>query len=287
MGMVIAGLSALQSTQMDTVPAHAAQNLYLGQPNRVDEQIVKVLAALPMISAIAYCHHTGKQFTPPRRELSYIQNLFLMTGHVDPKTGLPNPRYVGYFERLWVLIADHEMTCSTAAMLQTASSLPDALSCMISAISAMYGPLHGGAIEVAYRDIAAIGSIEGCQEKIERVKSGKERLYGYGHRVYRVTDPRAIHIHQVLQELQEEIAQDPLLSIAFELNRLAADDEYFTSRKLKPNADLFAAFTYGAMGFPAEFILPISIISRTQGFLAHWKEAMGKFILIIAAMSSG
>ncbi|RAL03097.1 citrate synthase [Aspergillus ibericus CBS 121593] len=275
MGMIIAGLSALQSTQMDTVPAHAAKNLYLGNPDAVDEQIITVLAALPMISAIAYCHHLNRPFTPPRRDLSYIENLFLMTGHVDPKTSLPNPRYVGYFERLWVLIADHEMTCSTAAMLQTASSLPDAISCLISAISAMYGPLHGGAIEVAYRDIAAIGSVDACKDKIERVKSGKERLYGYGHRVYRVTDPRAVHIQAVLSELQEEIAQDPLLKVAFELNRLAADDEYFVKRKLKPNADLFAAFTYGAMGFPEEFILPISIVSRTQGFLAHWKEAMG------------
>lgn len=91
-----------------------------------------------MISAIAYCHHTEKQFTLPRRELSYIQNLFLMTGNVDFKTGLPNPRYVGYFERLWVLIADHEMTCSTAAILRTS----DVLSCMISAISALYRLLH-------------------------------------------------------------------------------------------------------------------------------------------------
>ncbi|KAA8649556.1 hypothetical protein EYZ11_006620 [Aspergillus tanneri] len=274
MGMIIAGLSALQSTQMEAIPAHAAQTLYLGHPHRVDEQIITVLAALPVISAVAYCHHTGRSFTPPRSDLSYIENLFLMTGHVEEATGLPSPRYVRYFEKLWVLIADHEMTCSTAALLQTASSLPDALSCMISAISAMYGPLHGGAIEVAYKDIAAIGSIEGCRAKIDRVKTGKERLYGYGHRVYRVTDPRAVYIQEVLGELQEEIAQDPLLSVAFELNRIAADDEYFTSRKLKPNADLFAAFTYGAMGFPDDFILPISIISRTQGFLAHWSEAM-------------
>lgn len=247
MGMIIAGLTAVQSTQMDTIPAHEAKNLYLGNPELVDRQVIKVLACLPTVTAIAYCHHAGRNFTPPRTELSYVENFFLMMGHVEKETGLPNPRYVKYFEKLWVCIADHEMTCSTAALLQTASSLPDAMSCMVSAISAMYGPLHGGAIEVAYKDIADIGSTRNCQAKIDRVKAGKERLFGYGHRVYRVTDPRSVYIQGVLAELQKEISEDPLLKIAFELNRIATSDEYFISRKLKPNADLFAAFTYGAM----------------------------------------
>lgn len=247
MGMVIAGLSAVQSNQMDTIPAHMAKNLYLGNPDLVDEQVIKVLGCLPVVLAIAYCHQTGREFTHPRPDLSFIENFFLMMGHVEKSTGLPNPRYVSYVEKLWVLVADHEMTCSTAAFLQTASALPDAISCMISAMSALYGPLHGGAIEVAYKDVADIGSIENCQAKINRVKAGKERLFGYGHRIYRVTDPRSVHIQEVLSELGEEIAGDPLLKVAFELDRIAQSDEYFTSRRLKPNADLFAGFTYGAM----------------------------------------
>ena len=247
MSMMIAGLTAVQSTQMDTIPAHAAKNLYLGNPDLVDQQVIRIFACFPMVSAAAYCHHMGREFTPPRAELSYIENLLLMMGHVDKETGFPNPRYVRYFEKLWTCLADHEMTCSTAALLQTASGLPDAISSMVSAISAMYGPLHGGAIEVAYKDIAEIGSTANVESKLERVRSGKERLYGYGHRVYRVTDPRSVHIQSTLGELMQEISEDPLLKVAFELNRVAVNDEYFTSRKLKPNADLFAAFTYGAM----------------------------------------
>lgn len=245
--MIIAGLSAVQATQMERVPAHMAKNLYLGNPVLVDEQIIRLMGVLPVVSAVAYCHHTGRPFTPPRSELSYIENFLLMTGHVSKSTGLPEPRYVDYFERLWALVADHEMTCSTAALLLTASSLPDPISCMISAISASYGPLHGGAIEFAYKDMADIGSVENCQAKIDSVKSGKERLFGYGHRVYKVTDPRSEHIQQVLRELKEEIDNDPLLQVAFELNRIAQTDEYFVARGLKPNADLYAAFTYGAM----------------------------------------
>ncbi|KAF4181155.1 hypothetical protein CNMCM8927_008616 [Aspergillus lentulus] len=272
--MIVAGLSAVQTTQMDMVPAHVAKNLYMGNPALVDEQIIRLMGVLPVVSAVAYCHHTSREFRSPRSDLSYIENFLYMTGHVIESTGLPDPRYVDYFERLWALVADHEMTCSTAALLQTASSLPDPFSCMISAICASHGPLHGGAIEFAYKDMAEIGGVGNCQAKIDRVKAGKERLFGYGHRVYKVTDPRSVHIQQVLRELKQEIDKDPILQVAFELDRIAQEDEYFVSRGLKPNADLYAAFTYGAMGFPPDFILPISTISRTQGLMAHWKEAM-------------
>ncbi|KAE8380408.1 citrate synthase-like protein [Aspergillus bertholletiae] len=274
MGMVIAGLSALQSSDMDAIPAHVGKTLYLNQPELADQQIIRVMASMSMLTAAAYCHHIGRDFTPPRPGLSYIANFLLMTGHVEEATGLPNPRYVNAIERLWVLIADHEMTCSTAALLHTASSLPDVISCMVSAISALYGPLHGGAIEVAYKNIESIGSIANVPAKIARVKAGKERLYGYGHRVYRVTDPRFVFIREILHELSEEVEKDPLLKVAFEVDRVASEDEYFTSRNLRPNADLFAAFVYKALGFPPEFILPLSILSRTQGFMAHWREAM-------------
>jgi len=244
---MIAGLSALQSSDMGAIPAHVAKNLYMGQPKNVDTQVIRVLSSLSMITAAAYCHSTGRTFTPPRKDFGYVQNFLLMTGHVDEATGEPNPRYVDVMERLWTTVADHEMTCSTAALLQTASALPDAISSLISAISAGYGPLHGGAIEVAYKNIEEIGTLDRVAEKIERVKAGKERLFGYGHRVYRVEDPRFTYISGILNELTEEASKDPILQVAFALDRAASQDEYFVSRKLRPNADLFAAFAYKAM----------------------------------------
>ncbi|KAI1161595.1 citrate synthase [Nemania serpens] len=273
-GMMIAGLSALQSCDMDAIPAHAAKNLYMGEPDRVDEQIVRVMSSLSAITAAAYCHHMDIPFTPPRADFSYIENFLLMVGLVDKQTGLPSSRYVNVLERLWAVVADHEMTCSTAALLHTASALPDVISCVTSAYCALYGPLHGGAIEVAYKQIQEIGSVDDVAAKLARVREGKERLYGYGHRVYRVTDPRFNFIRDILDELSEEVAQDPLLRVAFELDRQASQDEYFIKRKLRPNADFFAALAYKALGFPPEFILPISILSRTQGLMAHWREAM-------------
>ncbi|KAL9062948.1 MAG: hypothetical protein Q9161_009684 [Pseudevernia consocians] len=118
---------------------------------------------------------------------------------------------------------------------------------MISALSASYGPLHGGAIEVAYKNIEDVGSVENAQAKIDNVKAGKERLFGYGHRVYRVTDPRSVFIRQIVDELKDEIFKDPLLMVAFEIDRLASEVEYFISRRLNLNDDLYAAFAYKAI----------------------------------------
>ncbi|KAK5635851.1 hypothetical protein RRF57_011563 [Xylaria bambusicola] len=145
---------------MDAIPAHAAKNLYLGQPENVDKQVIRVLSNLLMITAAAYCHHTSKPFTLPRKDYSYVQNFMLMTGLVDEITGEPNPRYVDVIKRLWTTVADHEMMCSTAALLQTASALPDIISFLISTISTTYDPLHGGAIEIAYKSIEEIGSVD-------------------------------------------------------------------------------------------------------------------------------
>jgi citrate synthase len=247
MTMITAGLAALLGSKRELIPAHIGKNLYLQNMKLVDQQIVEVMENLAVISAAAYCHHEGRTFRNPRSDFSYIENLLYMMDHVDSATGVPYPHHVDCMERLWVLVADHEMTCSTAAFLQTASALPDPVSCLISAISAGYGILHGGAIETAYRNIAEVGDIENVQQKIESVKSGKERLFGYGHRIYRVVDPRSIFIREILEELGEEVKKDPLLRIAFEIDRIASTDEYFTSRKLNPNADLFASFAYKAM----------------------------------------
>ncbi|KAI1084925.1 citrate synthase-like protein [Whalleya microplaca] len=205
------------------------------------------MSSLSMITAAAYCHHTGRAFTPPRKDFSYIENFLLMIGHVDESTRTPNPRYVDVLERLWAVVADHEIPCSTAALLQTASALPDVISSLISAFSAGYGPLHGGAIDVAYKNIEEIGTVDDVPEKLARVKAGKERLYGYGHRIYRVTDPRFTYISDILGELTDEVSKDPLLQVAFALDRAAAEDEYFISRNLRPNADLFAAFAYKSL----------------------------------------
>ncbi len=245
--MTIAGFAALDASHPEYIPAYKGKNLYLANMAAVDHQIVRGISAAATIAAIVYCHKQRREFTPPEPDLSYIENVLLMMGHVDGDTRRPNPKCVSYLERLWVLMADHEMTHSTAAFLHTASSLNDPFINLISATAASWGILHGGALEVAYKQFQRVGSVHAVQEMIDSVKLGKERLYGYGHRIYKVTDPRYHCIHEMLTELVADAEHDPILEVALEIDRVASTDEYFTSRKLKANADLLASFVYKAL----------------------------------------
>jgi citrate synthase len=103
--MIIAGLGALQASQAEAIPAQAAKNLYLGNMKNVDKAVTRFIVNFAMINAIAYCHHTNRDFTPPRDDLGYVGNLMLMMGHVDPSTGLPDTKHVNRVERLWTLVA--------------------------------------------------------------------------------------------------------------------------------------------------------------------------------------
>ena len=247
--MVIAGLAALVASHPEHVPAIKANNLYMGNMNAVDHQIIRSISSVAVISAIVYCHKMQRPFTPPDPTFSYIENMLLMMGHVDKATGKPNPKTVGYIERLWVLTADHEMTHSTAALLHTASSLNDPLISMISGFASSWGILHGGAIEVAYKHIQKVGNVHAVQDMIDNVKKGKSRLFGYGHRIYKTTDPRYVFIRDIINEIaaSSDFEHDPILSVALEIDRIASNDDYFTSRKLHANADLLASFVYKAM----------------------------------------
>ena len=246
--MTIAATAVLDAAHPEKIPAIAGQNLYLGNMALVDHEVVRACCAANTVATIVYCHQHGREWTHPEPGLSYIENTLLMMGHVEERTKRPNQRHVHYLERLWVLMADHEMTHSTAAFLHTASSLGDVLMCLVSAHAAAWGILHGGAIEMAYKQCERAGDVGGVQKLIDNVKAGKLRLYGYGHRIYKVTDPRYHCIREILDELiAEGLAKDPTLRIALEIDRIASTDEYFTSRGLKANADLLASFVYKAL----------------------------------------
>lgn len=198
--------------------------------------------------------------------------MLLMMGHT--KDGKPNAQIERCLEKLWILYADHEMTNSTAGFLHTASTLTDPISAVTSAVICGYGPLHGAAIEVAYYGFKQMGSPEGVPAFIEGVKAGKQRLFGYGHRIYTARDPRANWISAMIEEHREAVYSNPLLRVAMEVDRVANTDPYFTSRGLKANADLYGCFLYTAMGFETDIIVAMAALSRTGGLMAHWREAM-------------
>lgn len=190
-----------------------------------------------------------------------------MMGFVEEDSQLPSPKVIDCLERLWVLYLDHEMTNSTTAFLHVASTLADPISCCTAYVASGNGPLHAGAVDLAYKNLQRLGTPDGVPTLIADVKAKKYRLFGYGHRIYKTVDPRTKFIRAMLDELSERENDNPLLAVALEIDRTASKDEYFTSRNLKANADLYGCFVYTALyvgigshhpchlGDPADYIM--------------------------------
>jgi citrate synthase len=234
--------------------------------------IWRLIAKMPTVAAMCYRHSMGFPYVLPDNDLDYVGNfLSMMFKMVEPRY-----RAVPEIERaldvLFILHADHEQNCSTNAMRSVGSSQPDPYSTTAAAIAALYGPLHGGANEAVLRMLERIGSRDNIPGFIAGVKEGKERLMGFGHRVYRNFDPRGKVIKQISSQVFDITGTNPLLDIALELERIALEDEYFVSRKLYPNVDFYSGLIYQALKIPTDMFPVLFAIPRTAGWLAQWEE---------------
>ena len=246
--MVLAGLAAYAASDRNSDPtASMKPYMYRGDVKVIDKAIIRTFASMAVIVALVYCRQHGKTFTPPDPEGSFVYNVLLMMGFVDPATNLPSPKVVSTLEKLWVLYCDHEMTNSTAAFLHVASTLADPISCCSAYVASGNGPLHGGAVDLAYKSFATLGCPENVPTMIADIKAKKYRLFGYGHRIYKTVDPRTKFMRAMLDEHSQTSKDDTLLGIALEIDRIASSDSYFTSRNLKANADLYGSFVYTAL----------------------------------------
>jgi len=276
MPLIIAGLAAYLATDLDSIPAFNGGNIFHGDAQKVDKAILKTVAAYGVSVGLATSHRKVIKFTPPSTENTFYENIFVMMGLTDPATGRPDPLKLSCTRRFGVLNSDHGMALSSFALLVTASSLTDPISGLISSLAAAYGPLHFGAPEAACKTIMAIGSPENVPDFLDEVKSGKRRLFGYGHRTYKTIDPRVAPIKGMLEELDME--SDQFLKIAREIDRISSADEYFLKRGLHANADFYGHFLFVACGFEAEEIPVIMMAQRLVGIMAHWREAMTRDI---------
>jgi citrate synthase len=187
---------------------------------------------------------------------------------------IPDPTLEKALDVLFILHADHEQNCSTFAMRAVGSSQADLFTVMAGAVSALSGPLHGGANEAVLRMLAEIGHVNHVPDFIKRVKAGEGRLMGFGHRIYKSYDPRAKIIKRTADEVFEVTGKNPLLEIAIELERIALQDDYFVKRKLYPNVDFYSGLIYQAMGFPTDMFPVLFAIPRVSGWLAQWEESL-------------
>ena len=185
---------------------------------------------------------------------------------------VPNPQLAKVLDVLFILHADHEMNCSTAAVRHLSSSGVDVYSCIAGGTGALYGPLHGGACEAVLRMLDSIGSVENIPQFVQDVKDRKKKLMGFGHRVYKNYDPRARIVRTLADKVFGILGRDPYIEIAMALEDVALKDPYFIERKLYPNVDFYSGLIYKTMGFPTDMFPVLFMIPRCSGWLAHWVE---------------
>jgi citrate synthase len=237
-------------------------------------QMHRLISKMPTLAAFSHRHSQGLPYVYPNNDLSYVENFIVMVKSIGRTSWRPDPALVKALDVLFILHADHEQNCSTTATRVVGSSEVDPYSALTAGITALYGPLHGGANEAVLRMLREIGDKKNVPEFIKRVqeKDGDKKLMGFGHRVYKNFDPRAVVIKKACDQVFEVTGKNPLLEIAVELERIALQDDYFIKRKLYPNVDFYSGLIYEAMGFPLDFFTLLFAIPRTVGWVAQWEE---------------
>jgi citrate synthase len=233
---------------------------------------VRLIAKVPTLAAFAYRHSLGLPYIYPDNDLSYPGNFLSMLYKMTEVKYEPDPRLERALDVLWILHAEHEQNCSTSAVRAVGSSEVDPYSAVASGVAALYGPLHGGANEAVLRMLDRIEKVENIPDFLQGVKDKKEKLMGFGHRVYKNYDPRARIIKKNVEEVFEVTGKNPKIEIAVELEKQALEDDYFTERKLYPNVDFYSGLIYEALTIPADMFTVMFAIPRTSGWIAQWLE---------------
>jgi citrate synthase len=236
----------------------------------------RLIAKLPTIVAMSYKYNIGQPFMYPKNDLSYTANFMRMMFGVPAEEYKVNDVLVRALDRIFILHADHEQNASTSTVRLCGSSGANPFACIAAGIASLWGPAHGGANEAALQMLEQIGDASKVGEFIKQVKDKNSgvRLMGFGHRVYKNYDPRAKLMRETCHEVLEELGlhNDRLFKLAMALEKIALEDEYFTSRKLYPNVDFYSGIVQRALGIPVSMFTCIFSLARTVGWIAQWQE---------------
>ena len=231
---------------------------------------------MPVLAAYSHKNSLGQALLYPDNSLSMVENFLRMCFGTMAEEYVQNPVVTGALDTLLTLHADHEQNCSTSTVRLVGSSQANLFASVSAGISALFGPLHGGANEAVLEMLTNIhASGDSVQTYVNRVKNKEDgiRLMGFGHRVYKSFDPRAKIVKATADRVLSELGvNDPLLDIAKELEAAALADDYFVERRLYPNVDFYTGVIYKAMGFPPRMFTALFAIGRLPGWVAHWRE---------------
>jgi citrate synthase len=268
MGVLSSLVSAMSAFYPDTNDQDADEVTQL--------HIIRLLAKLPTIATWSYKKSQGHPVNYPQNDLDYCSNFLNMMFSLPVAKYHVDPVVSAALNKLLILHADHEQNCSTSTVRLVGSSHANIFSSISSGISALWGPLHGGANQEVIEMLEAIKNDGGDTQKyinMAKDKSSGFRLFGFGHRVYKNFDPRARIIKKAADDVLNKLGiNDPVLEIAQKLEKAALEDEYFVARKLYPNVDFYSGIIYRALGIPTNMFTVMFAIGRLPGWIAQWKE---------------
>ena len=268
MGVLSSLTSALTAFNPSSVNVESEEDMY--------NAIVRILGKFPVLVAWTMRKKLGLPLDYGDKNLGYVQNILKMMFKQPNEEYIQNPIMVDALDKLLILHADHEQNCSTSTVRITGSSHAGLFASLSAGISALWGPLHGGANQAVLEMLEAIKEDGGDTKKYMAKAKDKEdpfRLMGFGHRVYKNFDPRAKIIKKSADEVLGDLGvEDPILDIAKGLEKEALEDAYFVDRKLYPNVDFYSGIIYRAMEIPVEMFTVMFALGRLPGWISQWRE---------------
>jgi citrate synthase len=268
MGVIASLTSALTAFNPSSVNVNSEEDMY--------KAIVKILGKFPVLVAWTFRKKNGLRLEYGDKSVGYVENILKMMFQLPNEEYQFNPIVVNALDKLLILHADHEQNCSTSTVRIAGSSHVGLFASLSTGISALWGPLHGGANQAVLEMLEAIKEDGGDSKKYMAKAKDKEdpfRLMGFGHRVYKNFDPRAKIIKKAADEILNDLGvEDPILNIAKALEQEALNDPYFVDRKLYPNVDFYSGIIYRAMGIPTDMFTVMFALGRLPGWIAQWKE---------------
>jgi citrate synthase len=260
---------------MDALQASAAalglfySKRALDNPAYIREAVVRLLAKIPTMVAAFQLMRKGNDPVRPNDDLDYATNFLYMLNEREP-----DPLAAHIFDVCLTLHAEHTINASTFSAMVTASTLTDPYAVVASAVGTLAGPLHGGANEEVIAMLEEIGSVENVRPYLDDCLQRKSKIMGFGHRVYKVKDPRATILQNLAEQLFEKFGHDKYYEVAVELER--AVEEKLGHKGIYPNVDYYSGLVYRKLGIPTDLFTPVFAIARVAGWLAHWKEQLAE-----------
>jgi citrate synthase len=258
---------------MDALQASAAalglfySRRALDNPEYIRTAVVRLLAKIPTMVAAFQLMRKGNDAVQPKDDLDYAANFLYMLNEREP-----DPLAAHVFDVCLTLHAEHTINASTFSAMVTASTLTDPYAVIASAVGTLAGPLHGGANEDVIEMLSEIGSVENVRPYLEKSLETKAKIMGFGHRVYKVKDPRATILQELAEKLFDKFGYDQYYEIAQELEQ--AVEEKLGHKGIYPNVDFYSGLVYRKLGIPSDLFTPVFAIARVAGWLAHWKEQL-------------